>query len=134
MSCSCYRLEESFQTLYWALFGYSPPVFADIVVSDVVTKVNNMTVIHPNHHRLTELFGQTMFAIYNVVAIVILLNLLIGLLGNTFNEVKVSMNLGLDIFHYVACLLTAGRSWIGLGSNPPGVEFSGSTGGVSDHA
>ena len=33
----------------------------------------------------------------------------------------------------VACLLSAGRCWIGLGSNPAGVKFSGSADGVSDH-
>ena len=31
-------------------------------------------------------------------------------------------------------MLPAGRCWIGLGSYPAGVEFSGNASGVSDHA
>lgn len=94
-------MEEAFHTLYWALYGYSPPNFADVVVSNAKMVIQNQTVYVANDHRFTEIAGKFMYAIYNVIAIVILLNLLIGILSTTFAQVQVSAILSIDFMHLI---------------------------------
>lgn len=75
-------LPQSFYTLYWAIYGYSPPMYADIVLS-------NRSVKAGVDHRLTEVVGKAMFALYYVIGIIILINLLIAMTSNSFSNVWV---------------------------------------------
>ena len=76
------RLPRSFYTLYWAIYGYSPPFFADIVLSDRSVKAGV-------DHRFTEFVGQMLFALYYAIGIIILINLLIAMTSNSFSYVWV---------------------------------------------
>ena len=75
--------------LFWSLFGYSPPQYADVIVSEQVYRIHNKTIVYVNKHNFTEATGYMLYSIYNVASIVILLNLLIAMMSTSFILVQV---------------------------------------------
>lgn len=75
---------STISSMFWALFGYSPPEFADIVVSEQKFHFHNQTLIHINEHKFTEFVGYMLYGAYNITAIIILLNLLIAMMSTSF--------------------------------------------------
>ncbi|XP_075122011.1 short transient receptor potential channel 4 isoform X2 [Leptodactylus fuscus] len=61
-------LFETLQSLFWSIFG---------LINLYVTKVK------PNH-TFTEFVGATMFGTYNVISLVVLLNMLIAMMNNSY--------------------------------------------------
>lgn len=72
------RLGEAMTTLFWALFG-----LPDISVVDFTAAVDA-------DHFFTETVGNLLYATYHVIAIVVLLNVLIAMMSNTYTRVEVS--------------------------------------------
>ncbi|XP_077863792.1 short transient receptor potential channel 4-like, partial [Saccoglossus kowalevskii] len=64
---------DSLTTLFWALFGMAELSTLDIRGAD---------------HWFTENIGRLLFAAYNVVAIVVLLNVLIAMMSNTYTRIE----------------------------------------------
>ncbi len=69
-----HRVEESFKTLFWSIFGLSE-------VSSVVLKYD---------HKFIENIGYVLFGIYNVTMVVVLLNMLIAMINSSYQEIEVS--------------------------------------------
>ncbi|KAM8872753.1 short transient receptor potential channel 6-like isoform 2-T2 [Synchiropus picturatus] len=65
-------LEESFKSLFWAIFGLSE-------VKSVVVSVD---------HKFIENTGYVLFGLYNVIMVVVLLNMLIAMFNSSFQEVQ----------------------------------------------
>ncbi|MGH0184866.1 UNVERIFIED_CONTAM: hypothetical protein FKN15_016310 [Acipenser sinensis] len=61
-------LFETLQSLFWSIFG---------LISLHVTNVNA-------RHEFTEFVGATMFGTYNVISLVVLLNMLIAMMNNSY--------------------------------------------------
>ncbi|XP_068123195.1 short transient receptor potential channel 4 isoform X2 [Hyperolius riggenbachi] len=61
-------LFETIQSLFWSIFG---------LINLYVTKVQ------PDH-KFTEFVGATMFGTYNVISLVVLLNMLIAMMNNSY--------------------------------------------------
>ncbi|XP_070551362.1 short transient receptor potential channel 4-like isoform X1 [Ptychodera flava] len=61
----------SMRTLFWSLYG-----LIDLEALEV-----------EDNHRSTEFFGGVLFAGYQIVAVIILLNLLIALMGTTYDNI-----------------------------------------------
>lgn len=72
--CVLLRLFETLQSLYWAIFG---------LISLYVTNVEP-------EHKFTEFVGSTMFGTYNVISLVVLLNMLIAMMNNSYQRIAVS--------------------------------------------
>ena len=68
-----HRLDESLITLMWALFG--------LVSKDVVK-------LHMDH-TFIEKMGELMFLAYHLLSIVVLLNMLIAMMSNSFQNIQV---------------------------------------------
>ncbi|XP_055766368.1 short transient receptor potential channel 6 [Salvelinus fontinalis] len=66
------RIEESFKTLFWAIFGLSE-------VKSV--KINN-------GHKFIENIGYILYGVYNVTMVIVLLNMLIAMINNSFQEIE----------------------------------------------
>ncbi|XP_077991003.1 short transient receptor potential channel 7-like [Glandiceps talaboti] len=66
-------IPDALGTLFWALFG--------------VTEVNKLD-IEGADHWFTENVGRMMYAAYHVIAIVVLLNVLIAMMSNTYTHVE----------------------------------------------
>lgn len=68
------RLFETLQSLFWSVFG---------LVSLYVTNVKP-------RHEFTEFVGTTMFGTYNIISLVVLLNMLIAMMNNSYQHIAVS--------------------------------------------
>uniref|UniRef100_A0A7N6A8A2 Transient receptor ion channel domain-containing protein n=1 Tax=Anabas testudineus TaxID=64144 RepID=A0A7N6A8A2_ANATE len=65
-------LEESFKTLFWAIFGLSE-------VKSVVININ---------HKFIENTGYILYGVYNIIMVVVLLNMLIAMFNSSFQEIE----------------------------------------------
>lgn len=74
--CLCCRLFETLQSLFWSIFG---------LINLYVTNVD------PDH-QFTEFVGATMFGTYNIISLVVLLNMLIAMMNNSYQHIAVSAN------------------------------------------
>lgn len=72
--CLLFRLFETLQSLFWSVFG---------LISLYVTNVEPK-------HEFTEFVGTTMFGTYNVISLVVLLNMLIAMMNNSYQHIAVS--------------------------------------------
>ena len=70
----CYSLFEILQTLYFAIFG--------------LIDVKNFEL--EEDHQFTQFVGKLMFGTYNTIMIVVLLNMLIAMLSNSYQYISVS--------------------------------------------
>ncbi|XP_031427340.1 short transient receptor potential channel 6a isoform X2 [Clupea harengus] len=65
-------VEESFKTLFWAIFG----------LSEVKSVIVN------NGHKFIENIGYVLYGVYNVTMVIVLLNMLIAMMNNSFQEIE----------------------------------------------
>lgn len=72
-----FRLFETLQSLFWSIFG-----LLNLYVTNVKAR-----------HEFTEFVGATMFGTYNVISLVVLLNMLIAMMNNSYQLIAVSYNL-----------------------------------------
>ncbi len=70
-----YRLELTFRTVFWALFGLSE---------------SRVVEMQGFHSRVTESVGYIVFGVYNWGAVIILLNMLIAMMTRSFEKITVS--------------------------------------------
>lgn len=80
--CVLLRLFETLQSLFWSIFG---------LISLYVTNVEP-------EHEFTEFVGSTMFGTYNIISLVVLLNMLIAMMNNSYQHIAVS---GATLPHYL---------------------------------
>ena len=80
---------KAFVALYWAIYGYGDPKSeASFVISQEISRFNNITEVAYNHHHFTEAVGQVMFAFYHIICIIMLINMLIAMMSSTFLNVQ----------------------------------------------
>lgn len=95
-------LEESFKTLFWAIFG----------LSEVRSVVVN------NGHKFIENTGYVLYGIYNVTMVIVLLNMLIAMINSSFQEIEVCHHLQRRSFETpvvtVRCCASTYRAAIGV--------------------
>ena len=85
-----FSFQETFKTLFWDLFGYGDPENADVVVSNTCPPPNvDVQCFNTSEHNFTEAVGFTIYGVYHIVAIIILLNMLIALMSNTLSRIQV---------------------------------------------
>lgn len=72
--CFLCRLFETLQSLFWSVFG-----LLNLYVTNVKAR-----------HEFTEFVGATMFVTYNVISLVVLLNMLIAMMNNSYQLIAVS--------------------------------------------
>lgn len=70
-----HRVEESFKTLFWSIFGLSE-------VISVVLKYD---------HKFIENIGYVLFGVYNVTMVIVLLNMLIAMINHSYQEIEVRL-------------------------------------------
>lgn len=69
---SPFSVEESFKTLFWAIFG----------LSEVKSVVINYK------HKFIENIGYVLYGVYNVTMVIVLLNMLIAMINSSFQEIE----------------------------------------------
>lgn len=83
------RFASGLDELFWALF--------DKTDLDAFR-------IEKEEFKITEITGEMLFAVYNVVAILIALNMLIAMMANSFQKVAASRTLGYYCFRMLFAL------------------------------
>ena len=63
----------TFATLFWSLFGISSPKSTDL----------------EEEHAFIETVGQGLFMAYHVMSIIVLINMLIAMMSNSFQQIEV---------------------------------------------
>ena len=72
----CCRVEETFITLFWSMFGLS-----------------DYRVVEVNYgHQLTRIIGYQLYGAYNIITVVIMLNMLIAMINSSYSEVEVRLS------------------------------------------
>ena len=74
MVCLLLRLADAYETLFWSLFG--------------ITQIKDVEIVEG--HNSVERVGTMLFGAYHVAAIVVLINMLIAMMSNSFQEIQVS--------------------------------------------
>ncbi|KAL4229735.1 anthranilate synthase component II [Mactra antiquata] len=69
---SFYTLENSYRTLYWSLFSLTQ-------LKDI--KINN-------GQYFTEMVRELLFMVYHTMAVIVLINMLIAMMSNSFQEIE----------------------------------------------
>ncbi|KAG8178568.1 hypothetical protein JTE90_004496 [Oedothorax gibbosus] len=88
------EFQTLFQTgnnLFWAIFGKGEPHFADIYNCQNTTNVESSldkTAIDENRHYFTEAIGYGMWGMYHFIACLVILNMLIGMLAESYQRVQ----------------------------------------------
>ena len=67
------RLADAYETLFWSLFG--------------ITQIKDVEIVEG--HDSVERVGTMLFGAYHVAAIVVLINMLIAMMSNSFQEIQV---------------------------------------------
>ncbi|CAB3237140.1 unnamed protein product [Arctia plantaginis] len=79
-------LSDTLNTLFWSLFCMAPLESADVVLEN--TRVpKNSEKYHENRHAYTERIGYFCFGCFEVISVIIVLNMLIATMSNTFQRV-----------------------------------------------
>lgn len=68
------RLENSYRTLYWSLFS--------------MTQLKDIKI--QGGQVFTEIVGEMLFMAYQTMAVIVLINMLIAMMSNSFQEIEVS--------------------------------------------
>ncbi|XP_014479025.1 PREDICTED: short transient receptor potential channel 4-like [Dinoponera quadriceps] len=82
--------KSTLKTLFWAVFCMSPVESADVVIENLPGERESETII--NHHSFTELIGYLAFAGFQFITVVVVLNMLIACMANTFTRVTDNVN------------------------------------------
>ena len=83
---------ETLASLFWATFGMGYTEGADL--DDRYLSLNRdppLIRTHTSHHGYTAVFGYTLLWTYIFSAVVVMLNLLIAMMSNSFQEIYVSI-------------------------------------------
>ncbi|XP_042910278.1 short transient receptor potential channel 3-like [Parasteatoda tepidariorum] len=78
------NIPNSFFTLFWGMLGMSPVESTEVVVENLTTDKKNPVI---NYHHFTQGIGLTLFATYELMMIIALVNTLIAILSNTFQNI-----------------------------------------------
>ncbi|XP_065296066.1 short transient receptor potential channel 3-like [Dermacentor albipictus] len=77
-------LGRALKYLFWALYELGTPEIADIVVSGDATRPGGRIVTH----NFTEFVGYALWGLYHIVSVIVLLNVLIAMMTDSFQRVQ----------------------------------------------
>ncbi|XP_070524883.1 short transient receptor potential channel 4 isoform X1 [Cardiocondyla obscurior] len=84
------NLKSTLRTLFWAIFCMSPMESADVIIENLPGERESETII--NYHSFTEFVGYFAFASFQFISVIIVLNMLIACMSNTFTTVTDNVN------------------------------------------
>ena len=72
--------------LYWAFYGYLPPMEQTVIVGDIGLGY----WITPGHW-ITQVIGETLVAVFYMMAIIIVINLMVAMMSTVAATIIVSV-------------------------------------------
>lgn len=76
---------SALKTFFWAVFCMSSLESADVIIENLPGETENTTII--NQHSFTEAVGYIAFAIFEILVVVMILNMLVATMSATFQRV-----------------------------------------------
>lgn len=76
---------STLKTFFWALFCMAPLETGDVIIENLPGETSSTTII--NKHTFTEAVGYICFALFEILTVIIILNMLIATMSNTFQRV-----------------------------------------------
>lgn len=76
---------DALKTFFWALFTMSPLEAGDVIIENLPGETKGNTII--NKHTFTEAVGYICYAIFEILTVIIILNMLIATTSSTFSRV-----------------------------------------------
>ena len=81
----------TFRTLFWDLFGFGSRDDPLLYVDNQCTSSSSVPCPSPGpEHVLTENMGFVLYGLFHLVMLTTMLNMLIGMMGNTLGRIQVS--------------------------------------------
>ncbi|CAH1777259.1 unnamed protein product [Owenia fusiformis] len=84
------RFYKSLATLFWALFGFAEPGYANVIVGNVY---NETMTTKMNYHTFTEMMGLILFGMYQILVVIVVVNMLIAMMSNTLNRIEENVDM-----------------------------------------
>ncbi|KAL3283593.1 hypothetical protein HHI36_006731 [Cryptolaemus montrouzieri] len=84
------NFQKTLKTFFWGLLGMSPLESADVIISNLPGPKENTTIV--NSHDFTENMGYLSFAIYEMLTMTMIMNMLIATMSSTFQRVLDNLN------------------------------------------
>lgn len=76
---------STLKTFFWALFCMAPLETGDVIIENLPGLTDSTTII--NKHTFTEAIGYICFALFEIITVIIILNMLIATMSSTFQRV-----------------------------------------------
>ncbi|XP_051170888.1 short transient receptor potential channel 4-like isoform X2 [Leptopilina boulardi] len=83
---------STLKTLFWSIFCLSAIESADVIIENLPSESENGTIV--NKHTFTEFIGYISFATFEFISVIVVLNMLIACMANTFT--RVTENIGVE--------------------------------------
>ncbi|KAG8178569.1 hypothetical protein JTE90_004497 [Oedothorax gibbosus] len=80
-------LKNTFKNLFWAIFGMGEPDYAQVVVGNSSLNASSY-LSREDDHIFTEGIGYTLWGFYHMVTVVVLLNMLIAMMTESYQRVQ----------------------------------------------
>ncbi|XP_045470630.1 short transient receptor potential channel 4-like isoform X1 [Harmonia axyridis] len=84
------NFQKTLKTFFWGLLGMSPLESADVIIANLPGPKENTTII--NSHDFTENMGYVCFAVYEMLTMTMIMNMLIATMSSTFQRVLDNLN------------------------------------------
>lgn len=84
-----FRLIRSYRTLFWHLFGNNQAGNFEILIENQTTGKRERMESAAN----TMIVGEILLLIYHGMAIIVLVNMLIAMMSNSFQKIQVGLNI-----------------------------------------
>lgn len=92
-----FRLKATFKSLFWAIFGMGEPDYAQVIVSSEGNESE------AEEHFFTEGVGYTLWGLYHLITVVILLNMVIAMMTESYQRVQVRTFFKLFVHFLTEC-------------------------------
>lgn len=81
-------MERAYKTLFWNIFNYGDVEYANMVVKGYMKNATSGEMgLHT--HRFNEILGYCIYGVYHITVVVVLLNMLIAMMANSYNNIEV---------------------------------------------
>ncbi|XP_054275609.1 short transient receptor potential channel 5-like [Macrosteles quadrilineatus] len=77
--------QDTFKVLFWGLFTMSSQEAADVVIENLPDVGEHLGSV--NSHDLTQAVGYGLFGVYEVLTVIVIMNMLIAAMSNTYQNV-----------------------------------------------
>ena len=84
-----HRLRHTFYTLFWVMFGQVKLEALPIKQTNYTSKYNDGMPDPDSPTAVVEICGMLLVAIYHVIIIIVLVNMLIAMMSHSFENIQV---------------------------------------------